>query len=328
MFKKNCIIGLFLYILVLLSCKREYIHVNIESKKIGSNIDIESMLFLSNDTVFLCGGLRAEKGEIFKSVDGGKNWNKVYEGVDKLYSFYFSTDYNQAFAVGDSMHIEKSFDHGNTWKTQVDLSYLCAYDRTSIRRIFFFNQSDGFAIGNQSRENGNTMYTNNKGDNWTSIHGSNGLNDWWVFNKDSIIAVGYGIILKISNLKGNKPITTPLPLKNDYFTGVWFIDNNTGFVCGFNGGIYKTNNGGQLWKEIYKSNSVLKKRIHFNDILFESDLVGWVSGYDGVLMKTTDGGNSWKHVKTYTNNNLKNMFYQNTKLYITSENGCYFIISE
>jgi len=328
MYKKNCKIVLFLFVLILISCKHEYIHVNIESKKITSNIDIESMSFQSKDTIFLCGGLRAEKGEIFKSTDGGTNWTKVFEGKDKLYSIDFSSDYTNAYSVGDSMHIQKSSDRGNTWNSKIDLSYLGGNYSTSIRRIYFINQSVGFAIGSQSRENGNTMYTNNKGENWSSIHGSNGLNDWWVFNKDSIIAVGYGIILKISNLEGNKPLTTPLPLKNDYFTGVWFIDNNTGFVCGFNGGIYKTNNGGQSWKEIYKNNSVLKKRIHFNDILFETDLVGWVSGYDGVLMKTTDGGNSWKHVKTYTNNNLKNMFYQNTKLYITSENGSYFIISE
>lgn len=328
MCKRNCNIGLILCILILVSCKREFLHVNIESKKIASSIDIESILFTSDDTVFLCGGLRAEKGEIFKSTDGGINWTKVYQGSDKLYSFYFCSDNNQAFAVGDSMRIEKSLDRGNTWENQIDLSYFWAYDRTSIRRICFFNKSEGFAIGNQSRENGNTLFTSNNGEYWSSVHGSNGLNDWWVFNKDSIIAVGYGIILKISNFEEGKPITKPLPMVGDYFTGIWFIDNKTGFVCGFNGGIYKTINGGLSWNEIYKSNSVLKKRIHFNDILFESNLVGWVSGYDGLLMKTTNGGNTWKQVKTYTTHNLKNMFYRNMKLYITSENGSYFVISE
>jgi photosystem II stability/assembly factor-like uncharacterized protein len=144
----------FIFLLIIassISCKRDIIHLSIESKKIGSNIDIEEIVFLSQDTFLLCGGIRAQKGEIYRSCDSGANWQKVYEGIDKLYSFYFFQNSNDAIAVGDCTHIQKSMDRGATWTKKVDCSYLWTNDRTSLRKVYFYDQIGGIAIGNQSR---------------------------------------------------------------------------------------------------------------------------------------------------------------------------------
>jgi len=326
--------GLLLFIIVFVfSCQHENTKISIEKRQIASTIDIEEMVFISNDTFLLCGGIRAEKGEIFRSCDAGANWQKLYEGKDKLYSFYFFPDNNEAIAVGDCTHVQKSFDRGATWTKKIDCSYLWTNDRTSFRKISFYDGKGGIAIGNQSREYGNAMFSWDRGDSWQDVQGNNGLNDWWIFNNDSLIAVGYGIVEKITHnwqqgYRGYLPTVTVLPFSGDYFTGIWFTNNTVGYMSGFDGGIYKTKDAGIHWTEIYKRNSILRNRIHFNDVLFESETVGWVSGQNGLLMKTTDAGHSWVKIKTNFSDNLKSLFYYNHTLYISSENGNYFVITE
>ena len=45
-------------------------------------------------------------------------------------------------------------------------------------------------------------------------------------------------------------------------------------------------------------------------------------------MKTSDAGNTWQKVETNTSDNLKTIRLNNAILYITSENGKYYIIQE
>jgi hypothetical protein len=180
---------------------------------------------------------------------------------------------------------------------------------------------------------GNAVYSWDRGESWSDIQGNNGLSDWWIFNDDSLFAVGYGMIQKITHnwnlgYRGYTPTVTELSFSGDYFTGIWFTNNKTGYLSGFDGGIYKTVDGGLHWSEVYKRNSVIKKRIHFNDVIFETENIGWVCGLNGLLMKTSDAGNTWQKVDANTSNNLKSMFFNNNKLYITSENGMYFIVKE
>jgi len=330
MFKSTIIAVLAFFIL---SCKHDVLHLSLESKKIGSNIDIEALSFLTNDTIFLCGGIKSQSGQIFRSCDGGVSWQKIFECNDKLYSMYFFSGNNEALAVGDCTHVQKSYDRGVTWSKKVDCSYLWTNDRTSFRKVYFYDNQGGIAIGNQNREHGNAMFSWDRGESWNDVQGPNGLNDWWIFNNDSILAVGYGIVEEINHnwqkgYFGYLPKVSPYAFTGDYFTGVWFTSSAVGYMSGFNGGIYKSTDGGHQWKDIRKSNSLFTKNVHFNDILFETESIGWICGVDGVLMKTSDAGNSWQKVETNTSSNLKNMVYQNASLYITSENGTYFVLKE
>lgn len=73
------------------------------------------------------------------------------------------------------------------------------------------------------------------------------------------------------------------------------VDTNTVFVCGQNGVILKTENGGDSWQELYRQEGRELCKIAFFD-----QNVGYVGGNDGgnngVLMRTTDGGETWEDV--------------------------------
>lgn len=71
--------------------------------------------------------------------------------------------------------------------------------------------------------------------------------------------------------------------------GVCCISADTAFVCGENGVILKTEDGGETWVEKNRTEG-----IWFNDIRFIGD-VGYASGID-VLFKSIDGGETWQKI--------------------------------
>ena len=70
---------------------------------------------------------------------------------------------------------------------------------------------------------------------------------------------------------------------------VFFVNESTGWVCGLNGRILFTTNGGTLWgQQVSNTANVL------HSIDFPSALTGYaVGGPDGPIVKTTNGGATW-----------------------------------
>lgn len=78
------------------------------------------------------------------------------------------------------------------------------------------------------------------------------------------------------------------PAIQPYF-GVSFINANTGFVCGAEGLILKTTNGGTSWDTtILNTNPLLYK------ILFISSNIGFATSAYGQIWRTKDGGDDWE----------------------------------
>ena len=336
---KIVIMKLFIFMIAIIgyftiSCKPDYLDIPIVTKTIGSNIRIEYMYFKTNDTMLVCGGIKNEKGEIYKSTDGGIHWSQVFACSDKINALYFFKNQKEGLAVGDSTRVQKTFDGGSSWTKKElgsDKMRIWRNDQSSLTRVCSWDNIGSIAICNENHESGNCFFSWDVGESWSDIQGSNGLRDWWIFHDDSIYAVGYGIIEKIEyqhqqGYLGYKPIVTPMSFDGDYFTGIWFTSDNVGYLSGFDGGIYKTTDAGKSWKTVFKKNKLFQERIHFNDILFVSDKVGYVVGEDGLFMKTVDEGNTWNHIKMPTSNALLGLFYNNGTVYICSEQGTYYEI--
>jgi photosystem II stability/assembly factor-like uncharacterized protein len=95
------------------------------------------------------------------------------------------------------------------------------------------------------------------------------------------------LCIALPNVKSQTTWTDiSVPNAIDFFTG-YFFDDEKGIVMGYEGAIYKTNNGGQSW-----SNHNLEVASIYG-VDFANENVGFAVGEEGLILKTTDGGENW-----------------------------------
>jgi photosystem II stability/assembly factor-like uncharacterized protein len=69
---------------------------------------------------------------------------------------------------------------------------------------------------------------------------------------------------------------------------IFFLNANEGWICGVNGTILHTTNGGDVWRPQNSGTTLHLIAIHFTD-----PLNGYAAGVNGLILKTNDGGNTW-----------------------------------
>jgi photosystem II stability/assembly factor-like uncharacterized protein len=100
----------------------------------------------------------------------------------------------------------------------------------------------------------------------------------------------------------------PSRMSSGYFLDVYFLPNDTqyGYICGFDGNILLTQDGGTTWIGVTIQGAPFLESIHFVDRMH-----GFTSGPDGIF-KTADGGLTWREI-TDNSVNMSQIW------------GCYFI---
>ena len=105
------------------------------------------------------------------------------------------------------------------------------------------------------------------------------------------------------------------PTTNDLHS-VFFIDDNTGWIAGYNNTIYKTTNSGESWVQQTSPESS-----NFQCITFLNANTGWACGSGGTVIKTTNGGASW-FSQTFTGVKFNSLdFIDANTGYICGDNG-------
>jgi len=202
---------------------------------------------------------------IYKSVDGGTSWTKVFNGENwggndsisgniEAFDMYFLNE-DVGWLVGE-YHSDSTFtailsttDGGENW----DFEYK-NYDKHIFLSIYCLDQNHRWAVG------------------------------------------GSGLIAKHTVSAGWRTVDSPtdLPLRT-----VLFSDEKTGWIAGgYRGGRYeyqtiwlKSIDGGENWEELTGFNYLI------NDIFFINPDIGWAVGENeyrqGVILETKDGGENW-----------------------------------
>ncbi|GAB3177055.1 WD40/YVTN/BNR-like repeat-containing protein [Telluribacter humicola] len=77
----------------------------------------------------------------------------------------------------------------------------------------------------------------------------------------------------------------------EHISGLFFANDNIGYVVSGKGGIARTTNGGLTWAVVRDRKTDSKP---LNGVYFASPSVGWVVGSNGLIYKTTDAGETWE----------------------------------
>jgi len=99
-----------------------------------------------------------------------------------------------------------------------------------------------------------------------------------------------GTLNKVTSGTGIWTELNPMIPKVDYI-GVYFINPDTGWICGDSGVIIKTTNGGQDWSiaETPVNNVLLKIDSYNGQVVL-------ATGYDGLILRSSDGGETFEQI--------------------------------
>ena len=154
--------------------------------------------------------------------------------------------------------------------------------------VRFINRYTGWVCGDNR-----IFKTTNAGMNW--VEQSNPAQSllWQIHpvNENVVYAAGYCTILKTTNGGDNwLPLRNgSLPCPGQNYTGLWFMNEQTGWFCGLQIGL-RTTDGGNTFVDSVNINYSMY------DITFFDDSTGVMAGFGGTL-RTTNSGVSWYEVK-------------------------------
>jgi photosystem II stability/assembly factor-like uncharacterized protein len=106
----------------------------------------------------------------------------------------------------------------------------------------------------------------------------------------------------------------------DAFQDIYFLDEQTGFVAGYSGSIYKTTDSAKTWTAVNTTMTLPVYSIFFTDALTGYAVGGLNSCIGsgcvvpgGFILKSSDGGNNWTQVYTPTDKTvLRSVFFVNS----------------
>lgn len=300
------------------SCKKEQNHqFTYQSLSIAPDIKIQNTYWLNDSTGFACGGIKNQKGSIYRTNDYGSTWKQIYVSTsESLYDLCFIND-SIGYCCGEKFLLLFSENRGQSWQAfKYPYNPPSAYNVT-LRNIYFKNNIMVITGGDNFNKGAAIGFLNNAF-LYRFPHADNELRSSCSFNGSTFFMAGYGYLFKSSD---TIKTFSPTNISGDFFTGCCSINESIGYACTYNGAIYKTINGGLTWDAIEKGNTLFKKRIHLNSILFLNENNGWCVGDEGLILHTNDGKN-WKQVKFNESVNLYSIRQKPSgKIVITSSNG-------
>lgn len=246
------------------------------------------------------------------SCANAQTWTNLNSGsASDLKAIHFPTT-NVGYAVGTLGTILKTTNSGTTWQsTTVNYPGYWFWD------VHFLNADTGFVVGESDpgfnpNGAGIILKTTNGGTTWNAVvmNAPNPFRDLFVLNANTIFACGGAEQISTALLKSTDGGTTWNSLGLNYVDatmgGMYFINNNVGFVAMYEsvfGSVnptsttwFTTTNGGTVFTPLVIPNSISYWNFatDFGDANTGYSTRATYSGIDLVyIKKSTDGGNTW-----------------------------------
>lgn len=196
----------------------------------GLSYPVKDLYFL-NDTLGWCCGA---EGRLFKSVNGGLNWEERNSGTGKELNAVYFTDDNEGWIAGEGL-VSKTSDGGATWEE----SYT---GLTAFSKIQFTDAINGFILAESFY-----LRTQNGGEAWNVVVpegmiGPGFLEDICFVNQNTGYLSGGNYLLK--TIDGGVTWNNDLSQPAINCHAIFFIDESKGWMAGEKGVIFHTETGG------------------------------------------------------------------------------------
>lgn len=229
----------------------------------------------------LIGWIGTTAGDIFKTIDGGKNWVLQTSTGKRVRNIHFKDELH-GWAVGDSGLIIRTLDGGATW----ELKMYSPTNTQTFSQVFVGPEDRVTILGYgwwsfYTVDDGNTYIWPTTQTQATETFGLWFVTDLigWKFDHNSRYiklwkTTDGGVTWSAIFYPG--PSYRPIELQ--------FVDENVGYYLALHtGDIWKTVNGGASWTRILNTSYRLKS------LLVKDNLI-WASGDDGRVYYSDDSG--------------------------------------
>jgi len=260
-----------------------------DEKNVMTNTILIAVSFTDDDNGFVAGG-----NEIYRTIDGGENWEISFLGDDLVFlEDVVVIENNSIIAVGKDFDSNKSIilktnNSGNSWEM------IPVSGSSTLNSIFFVNSSLGFCSGG----NGVILKSTDGGENWQSLDSgtSHILKSIFFVNELVGIAVGGlpGISIIVKTVDGGDTWETVESPSENSLQSVFFVNIQTGYVVGWNGEIIKTENCGTSWTT--QTSVDMSGNL---EVLFTDDNTGYIVGGQSIsalIQKTDNKGTEWNEI--------------------------------
>jgi len=144
----------------------------------------------------------------------------------------------------------------------------------------------------------------------------NDLTDIRLLSPTKVIAFGNASSVLLSTNSGNDwQLSYADSMRSDIWNS-FFLDINNGFICGDDGLLMKTTDGGLTW--IYKNSGTTNI---LYDIEFVNSDSGLAVGGAGTIIRTTNGGETWSAGASGTSSHYKVSIVSSNNIYIGSSSS-------
>ncbi len=156
---------------------------------------------------------------------------------------------------------------------------------TAIQDVFMVDDSTVFIVGD-----GGVMKSVDGGYSWRSID----LNYEGIMWDIEFVNANLGFIAAdnvVFRTRDGGQTWENVLTSDLYYTSVFFLDENHGWVTANQNQVLKTSDGGNTWTAVPVVYSI---EIGLSDVFFISPDTGWVVGEEETIFKTTNGGQTWE----------------------------------
>jgi len=247
---------------------------------VDSDTPINKFFFINENL-----GYGINEDNIYKTINGGINWQLSYFFEDDHYREIFFVDSEIGFVGGGPCYDQfllKTEDGGENWQRIIvsDLSY--------IRDIYFIEENIGFIA-----DTGSILKTNDGGSTWSICYYANiGVSGNFYFPSDEVgYCTGHNNIFKTED-SGDTWFSLDSPLI--FNTSAFFISDEVGFVTGSGNELIKTEDGGNTWEIFEYLYSALGTKT--KSFFFDEDN-GIIAGYHCIFKYDDETGVSESIIK-------------------------------
>lgn len=303
-----------LFILPVASCKKDLLHWHsVQLLPSHTTTRLNNIRFLGNNICIISGGIQYDQSEILRSTDGGYTFTAFSDQDAPKEMFGMGVSANGTMYLcgvdGDVLH---SRDSGNTWQ------FSRIGDWLGYVGGFFPSADTGiFASTILQRQCTITRVDSNYRiiDEQTHLFGVNNI---YPAGARTSYLIGYGTVM-ITTDNGNT--WNFQDVEGDNFMGM-DIHGQEMWLCGYNGSIFHTTNGGSSWQRLRNGNDITIPRYNLLGIVFKDSQNGWAVCDDGKVIHTDDAGNHWEEYDRFTTSALRSIVIcPNGDLLAAGDNG-------